>query len=128
MEENKKQEIGGILGIALLLQEKLGSKSSVEMGIIGVDGKYTKQFDVPNPKKLQLKTELQKICEIVSPIGKLVYINQSCDIIDVLDKDGKPHSLLKMREAEEGKELVLSDISEYGGFLTETDIDEILNS
>lgn len=86
-----------------------------------------KTIDMQNDKK-RLKAELQKICEIVSPIGKLVYINQSCDIIDVLDKDNKPVSLVKMREAEEGKELILSDISEYGGFLTSTEIDEILNS
>lgn len=47
-EENKEQEIGGILGTALSLKKWLGKNSGVEIGMIGEDGKYTKAFDIPN--------------------------------------------------------------------------------
>ena len=47
-EENKEQEIGGLLGTALSLKKWLGKKSGVEIGVIGEDGKYTKSFDIPN--------------------------------------------------------------------------------
>jgi len=84
--------------------------------------------DARKAKKELLKQELKAIAEIVLPIGKLIYINENADTMECICKDtGQIRVLVKSgRKVEEDKEIKISNLAEYGGFLTEIDIDEIL--
>lgn len=68
MEENKEQEIDGLLGTAISLKKWLGKNSGVEIGVIGEDGKYTKSFDIPNIEEsdAEIKTINYSESEILS--------------------------------------------------------------